>query len=105
MELTTIRDVILRGDPEAQHYTTSNRDRNAFTVWGEYEYIGLDADDFKTEPGWRFEVDHYTRTEFSPTAAQLLRVLSSEPGIAVRYTVQYQESTGYIRHIFDCEGC
>lgn len=109
MELTQllmhIRDAIKKGDPEAQHYTTSDKTRDAFTVWGEYEAFGLSADDGYVEQGWRFEVDHYTRTEFSPVAAQILAALRSDPGITVSYSVAYDYSTGYIRHVFDCEGC
>lgn len=109
MELTQllmhIRDVIKKGDPEAQHYTTSDKTRDAFTVWGEYEAFGLSADDDVQEPGWRFEVDHYTRTEFSSVAAQIYAALRSDPSITVHYTVAYSYDTGYIRHVFDCEAC
>lgn len=109
MELTEllqhINEVILRGDPEAQHYDTSDRTRDAFTVWGEYEAFGLSADDDVAEQGWRFEVDHFTRTEFSPVAARILTALRSDPCITVQYSVSYNYDTRYIRHIFDCEAC
>ena len=102
MELREIKAVIIQADPEAKHYTTSSRDAEAFTVWGEYERIGLMGDDGWAERGWRFEVDHYTKMEFSPVPERIEEALLAA-GVAYTYTVAYQQQTGYIRHIFDCE--
>ena len=38
------------------------------------------------------------------TAAELLRVLSEREDIAVDYHADYERDTGYIHHIYDCEG-
>lgn len=102
MDLREIKAVIIRADPDAKHYTTSSRDADAFTVWGEYERVGLLADDGYAERGWRFEIDHYTREEFSPVPERIEQVLM-DAGVAYTYTVAYQEASRYIRHIFDCE--
>ena len=102
MELRDIKAVIIRADPKAQHYTTSSKDPECFTVWGEYERIGLMASDGWAEKGWRFEVDHYTKKEFSEVAERIEQVLL-DAGVAFSYQVAYQQATGYIRHIFDCE--
>lgn len=102
MELNEIKAVIIKADANAQHYTSADKDRDAFTVWGEYERIGLYGDDGYAEKGWRFEVDHYTRQEFSPIPEKIERILM-ESNVAFTYRVAYQPASGYIRHIFECE--
>lgn len=102
MELSEIKLVVIEADPGAQHYISADKDKDAFTVWGEYERIGLYGDDGYAEKGWRFEVDHYTRQEFSPIPERIEQVMLDH-GVAFTYRVTYQPSTGYIRHIFECE--
>lgn len=102
MTVQEIRDVILTADPDARHYEAA-LDGSDFTVWMEYERIGLMADDGYAEPGWRFEVDRYTKTEYDPIAEALEDVLTNTPGVTSRHRVQYNQQTGYIRHVYDCE--
>lgn len=103
MELREIKQIVQKADPDAAHYISASKDREAFTIWGEYERIGLFGDDGYAEKGWRFEIDHYTNKEFSEVPERIERVLL-ESEIAFTYRVTYQPSTGYIRHIFECEG-
>lgn len=102
MTVMEIRDVILQADPDAQHYEAALDGRD-FTVWMEYERIGLRADDEYAEAGWRFEVDRYTKQEFDPIAELLEEVLDAADGVTWTHRVQYNQQTGYIRHIYDCE--
>lgn len=103
MELRDIKLVVIEADPTAQHYASADKDKDAFTVWGEYERIALWGDDEYAEKGWKFEIDHFTRTEFSPIPEKIEQVLLDRD-ISFTYRVTYQASTGYIRHIFECEG-
>lgn len=103
MTVQEIAYVILQADKDAKHYKHS-MDGSNFTVWMEYERIGLMADDEYAEPGWKFEIDRYTVDEFDPIVNELERVLTEAPGVTWTHRVMYDIDTGYIRHVFDCEG-
>ena len=49
-------------------------------------------------------MDRFTKEEDEETAAELLRALSERDDITVDYLVDYERDTGYIHHIYDCEG-
>lgn len=102
MTLEYIKDMVAEVDPEARRYY-SPFEGDAFTVWAEYRELGLMADDVPGE-GWAFEIDRYTKEADDPVAAAIRERLRSEPGITYTYQVVYEADTGYIRHIFDCEG-
>ena len=102
MKLEDIRDMILGADPGAKHYTSGVSGSN-FTRWMEYERTGLMADDLRGD-GWKFQIDRFTKTEFDPVAEAIERTLVEHEGITFTYMVEYETDTGYIRHIFDCEG-
>lgn len=108
MIVTEIRDLILTVDSQAKHYdaTAEIAARKDFTVWMEYERIPFFADDGAAEMGWRFEVNRFTRTEYDPVAEALEQLLYNTDGVTCSsYRVEYSQQAGYIRHIFDCEGC
>lgn len=102
MTVREVQALVARADPEARHYT-STKDGNDFTVWREYQRIGISKDDV-SGGGWKFQIDRYTKEEFDATADTIEKVLTNEPGVAFGYLVDYEEDTGYIHHIFDCEG-
>lgn len=101
MKLKQISQLIGSVDPQARHYTTVTGDIN-YTKWREYEYVGQPADD-EYGDGWKFQIDRYTREEYDAVAEELLQVLKQTPGLAFSYLVDYEEDSGYIHHIFDCE--
>lgn len=102
MTVEEIRDLVVAVDPGARHYV-SNWEGESFTVWQETRLMDLHADDEQLE-GWMFEIDCFTKTEFDPVAAAMREALEKHPGVSYRYQVIYDPDTGYIRHIFDCEG-
>lgn len=102
MTVEEIRDLVAAIDPEARHYV-SNKEGDAFTVWQEYRQLDFSADDTYQE-GWAFEIDYYTKKEFDPVAKALALALEAHPGVSYTHQVVYETDTGYIRHIFDCEG-
>lgn len=103
--LKELAGIITTADPDAKHYdaTAAAREGLDFTVWMEYERIGLDADDAWAEQGWRFEVDRYTKTEYDPVADAIETALLNAPGVTCGHRVQYNGQSGYIRHIFEGE--
>lgn len=106
MRVEEIRDAILQADPDAKHYdaTAAAKAGIDFTVWMEHQRTGLVADDGKTELGWRFEVDRFTKTECDPMAEAIENALRSHDRIILHdYQVLYNLDTGYIQHAFDCE--
>lgn len=102
MTVAEIHELVAAVDPMARHYFT-NKAGDSFTVWQEYRLLEFSADDEHLE-GWAFEIDYYTKQEFDPTAQALRDALERHPGVSYTYQVVYEPDTGYIRHIFDCEG-
>lgn len=101
MTVRDIQQMIVKADPEAKHYYTS-KDGSDFTVWQEYERLPFAANDMM-DAGWKFQIDRYTKQEYDPIAEAIERVLN-ENLIAYSYQVEYDPGSGYIRHLFDCEG-
>lgn len=103
MTRAEIKALILSVDPDAKHFVSAKRGP-AFTVWGEYERADLIADD-RQDYGWHFEVNRYTTDDEDAIAAALETALSEHPGVVLRaYQIGYDAKSGYIRHVFDCEG-
>lgn len=102
MTLQEIKALVLSVDPAAQHYFTTAKGRD-YTYWEETARLGFTADD-RHEEGWAFSVHRFTRDEFDPVARRLFAALDADPRTAVRETIDHEMDTGYIHHIFDCEG-
>ena len=102
MTVQQIKEMVLAIDPDAKHYYTSKKG-NAFTVWGEYERAGQDAED-RHDYGWKFEIDRYTRDEEDTVPDMIEQILIDHPGVAYTYQVYYDHTARYIVHVFDCEG-
>lgn len=102
MKLRQIQQLIAGVDPQARHYENT-KDGSDYTVWMEYQRTGLSADD-EGEEGWKFEVNRFTKQEYDPVAEALENALKADPRIAFTYNVDYEQETGYIRHLFDCVG-
>lgn len=103
MTTQEIEQLLFTIDPEARHYECA-LDGSNFTVWMEYERIVFYADDGSAELGWRFEVDRYTKDEDDPIAEAIEQLLMAAENVTVKpRRVQFNQQTGYIRHIFDCE--
>lgn len=103
MTKAEIKALLATIDPDIRHYECA-LDGTDFTVWMEYERIVFYADDGSAEWGWRFEVDRYTKDEDDEIAEKLEQLLDAAENVTVRpRRVQYNQQTGYIRHIFDCE--
>ena len=103
MTLSEIKALVLSADPTAERYESSRADSESYTVWREVRRLAATADDVHIE-GWAFQVDRFTRDEGDPVAAAIFETLDESDRVALAYSVDYEEDTEYIHHIFDCEG-
>jgi len=39
-----------------------------------------------------------------PVAIALFRILDADPRVAVIHTIDFDQDSGYIHHIYECEG-
>lgn len=102
MTLEDISQLVVSVDQNARHYhSMSNED--AYTYWEEAQLLPLTSDD-RHDEAWRFYVHRYTKTENDLTAATLLAALDGDPRVAVVYTTDHETDSGYIHHIYQCEG-
>lgn len=103
MNLRDIQSFLVAVDPTIEHYESTHKNADAYTVWYEIQRSGLRAGNRFPEKSWRFQIDRFTRQEYDPVAAALESALENCPAIAYDYLVDYEPDTGYIHHIFDCE--
>ena len=102
MKVRDIWKFVASIDPDARHYSNPHDGTN-YTVWAEYERIGIAKDD-EFGDGWKFQIDRFTKTEYDEIAEMLDAALLENPCIAYTYMVEYEQDSKYIHHIFDCEG-
>lgn len=94
------KQIVLEADPEADHFE-SDKKGSAYTVWAEYEGLPYAADN-RSNLGWAFQIDRYHKDENDHMVGKIAEVLDKHL-IPYQPLVDYDEETGYIRHIFDCE--
>lgn len=102
MTLAEIRSKLAAVDPDIKHYFSVESARD-YTYWEETRRLPFLADGVHDE-GWQFTVHRFTRDEFDPLARRLFDTLDADPRTAVSHTVDFEPDTGYIHHIFTCEG-
>lgn len=102
MTLSDIRELLVSVDPEIRHYHSTS-DAEAYTYWQETQRLPVMADD-EHEEAWRFYVHRYTRVEDDEIANRLFEALDQCEDTTVRHLVDYDSESGYIHHIYECEG-
>lgn len=102
MTLSDIRDLLITADPAIRHYFSAETHRD-YSYWQETRQLPIMADDCH-ESGWRFYVHRFTRCEDDPVAQRIMETLDADPRTTVSHQVDYEPESGYIHHIFDCEG-
>ncbi len=100
MTLQGFRDILLTADSQASHYESKKRPN--YTVWSEYGDDGLSADSIRQESAWKIQVDRYTKLEYDPVV-DAIRAALDRDDISYEYSCDFEQDTGYIHHIFDCE--
>ena len=103
MTLDDIRALIVSADADCAHYESAYAGGEAYTVWREVRRLPAMSDDAHDE-GWVFQVDRFTKAEGDAVAEAIYQALTGDERVAFSYQVDYEQDTGYIHHIFDCEG-
>ena len=103
MTLAEIKALVIACDPNAGHYESAYAGSDAYTVWRELHRLDLMADDLH-QSGWAFQIDRFTRSEDDAIAQAFVAALDAEPAVAYSHLTDYERDSGYIHHIFDCEG-
>lgn len=104
MTVEEIKAIVVAVDADAGHYDSAYQGTAAYTVWQEIRPLPIMGDDGHATEAWSFQVDRFTQTEGDAIAAALRAALESNHRVAFGYRVDYEPDTGYIHHIFDCEG-
>lgn len=102
MTLSDIRTLLVSVDPGIRHYFSTETDRD-YSFWEEGRRLPLMAED-RHDEAWRFYVHRFTRDEFDPVARLFFETLDADPRTTVIHTVDFEADTGYIHHIYECEG-
>lgn len=105
MTLSAIQTLLASVDPEIKHYFSAANGRN-YTYWEESQRLRTVADDRHNpeDVAWKFYVHRFTKIEYDPLADALFTALDQSTGITVRWLVDPERVSGYIHHIFECEG-
>lgn len=103
MTIPEIRELVAEIDPNIRHYFSMGTGTD-YTFWEETERLPMMADNHHVEEAWRFYVHRFTKTETDPLSALIFSTLDNDPRVSVRHTVDHEDDTGYIHHIFECEG-
>ena len=104
MTVQRIKELLCSIDPDVQRYDHDGAgSADAYTVWQEIQDVGFFGDG-QEEGSIHFQVDRFTKEEDEGIALALKALLESQDDIAVNYLVDYERDTGYIHHIYDCEG-
>lgn len=102
MTLAEIRTLLAGVDPDIRHYFSTETKRD-YSYWEESQRLPFLRDDRHGE-AWRFYVHRFTRDEFDPVARRFFDTLDADPRTAVIHTVDHEADSGYIHHVFSCEG-
>ena len=105
MTLNQIRALLVEADQDIRHYFIMS-DAEAYSYWEETKPLPFVADGGHPagDRGWRFYVHRYTKTEEDPVAEAIYNKLDSSDRVAVRWTIDRNNDSEYIHHIFECEG-
>lgn len=103
MTLDEIKAFVAAVDPNAGHYESAFQGSSSYTVWREHNTLGFMADD-QHQGAIRFQIDRFTKDEDDEITQAFVAALEAAPDIAYRKETDYEPDTGYIHHIYDCEG-
>ena len=104
MTLNEIKAIVVALDANAGHYESAYQGSAAYTVWRELRQLPIMGDNRHAAEAWAFQIDRFTKAEGDAIAAAIRQALDADPRVAYHYEVDYEQNTGYIHHIFDCEG-
>ncbi len=100
-----IKALLVTADPNIKHYFSMSN-AESYSFWEESMRLPFMADDVhgSSDQAWRFYVHRYTKTEGDAIAQAIFDTLDADPRTTVKWLTSYDSESGYIHHIFDCEG-
>lgn len=100
-----IKALLVTADPNIKHYFSMS-DAESYSYWEETSRLPFLADDVHNvnDQAWRFYVHRFTKTEDDAIAQTIFNTLDADPRTTVRWVTDFDKDSGYIHHIFDCEG-
>jgi len=101
MTLDNFRDLLFSADPTATKWKGAGTGN--YTVWHPFEFSKMMADGQKAGGISRIQVDRFTKLDNDPVVDAIETALSGEDEITFQHLVDFEQDTGYIHHIFDCE--
>ena len=106
MTLNEIKALLVSADPNIKHYFSMHGSDEPYSYWEETRQIGRVCDDRHgvADQAWRFYVHRFTKTEGDQTAAAIFEALDGDPRTTVRWVTDFDKDSGFIHHIFECEG-
>ena len=106
MTLGDIRTLLVSADPNIRHYFSMHGSEGPYSYWEETRRLPFVGDDTHpaAEQAWRFYVHRYTKTENDNIAAAIFSTLDGDPRTTVRWTTDFDRDSGFIHHVFECEG-
>jgi hypothetical protein len=106
MTQSEIKALLVSADPDIKHYFSMHNSEEPYSYWEETQQIGPVQDDLHdvADQAWRFYVHRYTRTEGDPVAGAIFETLDQDPRTTVIWRTDFDRDSGYIHHIFECEG-
>ena len=103
MTLQEWKSLLLKAGPPVSHYQPKKQ-MGRYMVWTEYggrRFLAGDRDETRIV---RIQVDLFTKTEYDPAFRALYDLLDAAEGVAFSHPLtDFENDTGYIHHIFDCE--
>jgi len=101
--LSEIKTLLVSADANIRHYF-SKASGSAYSYWEETQRLPTIVDDVHEEH-WKFYVHRFTKTEDDATATAIFNKLDGDPRVSVKWIQGgYEHDTGYLHHIFECEG-
>lgn len=104
MTLSDIATLLVTADADMKHYFSMHGSEEPYSYWEETSTLPHTCEDGHTNIGWRFYVHRYTKTEGDSVAAAIFDTLDNDPRTTVRWVIDFDGESGFIHHIFECEG-
>lgn len=99
--LENFKGLLLTADADAKHY--ESKLQGNYTVWAEHEPLILRGDNTTAERAWKVQIDRFTKAEDDSIAAAITAMLDTNDIAYSGPLVDYEQDTGYIHHIWNCE--
>ena len=106
MTLNEIKALLVTADPNIKHYFSMHGSEEPYSYWEETNMLPFTGDDRHAigDQAWRFYVHRFTKTEGDAIAGAIFAALDGDPRTTVRWVTDFDRDSGFIHHIFECEG-